>query len=152
MRAGTSPQPVSPRGTTALTPWRATGAPDVSDAEGLKRVYGIDLGTTYSAIAYVDEHGKAVIVPNPESERITPSVVLFDGDTTTSSWATPPRSRPRWSPSGRLADQAAHGRPEFRLPVRGSGLQPGGHLVVHPPQARGRCPDRHRRRADHRRR
>jgi molecular chaperone DnaK len=52
----------------------------VSDGEGLKRVYGIDLGTTYSAIAYVDEHGKAVIVPNQESERITPSVVLFDGD------------------------------------------------------------------------
>ncbi len=48
--------------------------------EGLKNVYGIDLGTTYSAIAYVDEHGKPVIVPNQESERITPSVVLFDGD------------------------------------------------------------------------
>ncbi len=47
---------------------------------GLKRVYGIDLGTTYSAIAYVDEHGKPVVVPNGESERITPSVVLFDGD------------------------------------------------------------------------
>ncbi len=47
-------------------------------AEGLKRVYGIDLGTTYSAIAYVDEHGKPVVVPNQESERITPSVVLFE--------------------------------------------------------------------------
>src|SRR5438270_4933539 len=62
--------------TTPLSP--ATGASHVS--EGLKRVYGIDLGTTYSAIAYVDEHGKPVIVPNQESERITPSVVLFDGD------------------------------------------------------------------------
>jgi molecular chaperone DnaK len=61
-----------------LTIDRATGAPAV--AEGFKRVYGIDLGTTYSAIAYVDEHGKPVIVPNQESERITPSVVLFDGD------------------------------------------------------------------------
>lgn len=49
-------------------------------SDSLKRVYGIDLGTTYSAIAYVDEHGKPVIVPNQESERITPSVVLFDGD------------------------------------------------------------------------
>ncbi len=49
-------------------------------SDGLKRVYGIDLGTTYSAIAYVDEHGKPVVVPNGESERITPSVVLFDGD------------------------------------------------------------------------
>src|SRR5258705_6479770 len=56
----------------------AAGGPDVSD--GLKRVFGIDLGTTYSAIAYVDEHGKPVIIPNQESERITPSVVLFDGD------------------------------------------------------------------------
>jgi len=49
-------------------------------SDGLKRVYGIDLGTTYSAIAYVDEHGKPVIVPNQESERITPSVVLFDSE------------------------------------------------------------------------
>ena len=49
-------------------------------SDGFKRVYGIDLGTTYSAIAYVDEHGKPVIVPNQESERITPSVVLFDGE------------------------------------------------------------------------
>jgi len=49
-------------------------------SDGLKRVYGIDLGTTYSAIAYVDEHGKPVVVPNAENERITPSVVLFDGD------------------------------------------------------------------------
>ncbi len=54
------------------------GGSHVSD--GLKRVFGIDLGTTYSAIAYVDEHGKPAIVPNAESERITPSVVLFDGD------------------------------------------------------------------------
>src|SRR4051794_22631109 len=58
----------------------SNGSPQVSDGEGLKRVYGIDLGTTYSAIAYVDEHGKPVIVPNQESERITPSVVLFDGE------------------------------------------------------------------------
>ncbi len=49
-------------------------------SDGLKRVFGIDLGTTYSAIAYVDEHGKPVIVPNQENERITPSVVLFDGE------------------------------------------------------------------------
>ncbi len=49
-------------------------------SSSLKRVFGIDLGTTYSAIAYVDEHGKPVIVPNQESERITPSVVLFDVD------------------------------------------------------------------------
>src|SRR5438105_3390216 len=44
------------------------------------RVVGIDLGTTYSAIAAVNQHGKAEIIPNREGERITPSVVLFDGD------------------------------------------------------------------------
>ena len=46
----------------------------------MSRVVGIDLGTTYSAIAYVNEHGKAEIIPNRDGERITPSVVLFDGE------------------------------------------------------------------------
>ncbi len=48
--------------------------------ERLKRIFGIDLGTTYSSIAYVDEFGKAVILPNAENQRVTPSVVFFDGD------------------------------------------------------------------------
>ena len=52
----------------------------MSESASLKRVYGIDLGTTYSAIAYVDEHGKPVVVPNQESERITPERRFFDGD------------------------------------------------------------------------
>jgi molecular chaperone DnaK (HSP70) len=43
-----------------------------------KRVYGIDLGTTYSCIAYVDEHGKPLVVPNAENELTTPSVVWFE--------------------------------------------------------------------------
>ena len=40
---------------------------------------GIDLGTTFSAIAHIDAYGKPQIIPNAESERITPSVILFDG-------------------------------------------------------------------------
>ncbi len=43
-------------------------------------IFGIDLGTTYSCIAYVDEHGKAVILPNKEHSLTTPSVVLFEGE------------------------------------------------------------------------
>jgi molecular chaperone DnaK len=35
---------------------------------------GIDLGTTFSAIATI-EGGKAKIIPNAEGQRITPSVV-----------------------------------------------------------------------------
>ena len=43
-----------------------------------ERIYGIDLGTTYSCIAYVDEHGKPVVVPNSEGQPTTPSVVYFE--------------------------------------------------------------------------
>ncbi len=44
------------------------------------KLIGIDLGTTNSAIAVVNEFGKAEIIPNKEGERITPSVVMFDDD------------------------------------------------------------------------
>jgi molecular chaperone DnaK len=43
-------------------------------------IVGIDLGTTFSAIAVVNKHGKPEIISNREGERITPSVVLFDSD------------------------------------------------------------------------
>ena len=45
-----------------------------------KYVFGIDLGTTYSCIARVDETARAELIKNFEGEYITPSVVLFDGD------------------------------------------------------------------------
>jgi molecular chaperone DnaK len=44
------------------------------------RVVGIDLGTTFSAIAVVNEHGKPEIIPNHDGEAITPSVVMFRGN------------------------------------------------------------------------
>ncbi|MBE5856252.1 MAG: Hsp70 family protein [Lachnospiraceae bacterium] len=37
-------------------------------------VLGIDLGTTYSAAAYIDDDGNPQIIVNSEGERITPSV------------------------------------------------------------------------------
>ncbi len=48
-------------------------------SDPINKIFGIDLGTTYSSIAYVDEYGKPVIIPNAENQRITPSVVFFDG-------------------------------------------------------------------------
>ena len=45
-----------------------------------EKVYGIDLGTTYSCIAHVDEHGKAVVLPNTEGDLTTPSVVYFEDE------------------------------------------------------------------------
>ncbi len=44
-----------------------------------RKAVGIDLGTTFSAVAHIDAYGKPQIIPNSENERITPSVVLFDG-------------------------------------------------------------------------
>ncbi len=43
-------------------------------------IVGIDLGTTFSAIAYVNEHGKPEVIENREGGRMTPSVILFDGE------------------------------------------------------------------------
>jgi len=44
------------------------------------RAVGIDLGTTFSAIAHVNKHGVPEILHNAEGDRITPSVILFDED------------------------------------------------------------------------
>jgi molecular chaperone DnaK len=46
----------------------------------MPRVIGIDLGTTYCAVAAVNPAGRAEILPNREGDNITPSVVMFDGD------------------------------------------------------------------------
>src|SRR5213079_566251 len=46
-----------------------------------RKVVGIDLGTTFCAMAHIDPYGKPQIIPNTESERLTPSVILFDGST-----------------------------------------------------------------------
>ena len=45
-------------------------------------IVGIDLGTTFSAIAKLDETGRPEIVDNLEGKNITPSVVEFTSATT----------------------------------------------------------------------
>lgn len=44
----------------------------------MERFIGIDLGTTYSSVATIDEYGKPVIVRNRNGESLTPSVIYFD--------------------------------------------------------------------------
>lgn len=41
---------------------------------------GIDLGTTNTALAYIDATGRPATVANAEGDKLTPSVVMFEGD------------------------------------------------------------------------
>ncbi len=43
-------------------------------------IYGIDLGTTYSVVAYIDETGRAAVTRNNAGSDTTPSVVYFESD------------------------------------------------------------------------
>lgn len=53
------------------------------------RVVGIDLGTTYSAVAVLGDDGLPEILKNADGEPTTPSVVLF-------------KTLVRWPRSGQL--------------------------------------------------
>jgi molecular chaperone DnaK len=59
-----------------------TGPPQVDTVQRSPQylAVGIDLGTTYSAIAYLDPTGRPQTVPNLEGDKLTPSVVFFDED------------------------------------------------------------------------
>ena len=41
-------------------------------------IYGIDLGTTYSVVGYIDETGRAAVTRSSEGQDTTPSVVYFE--------------------------------------------------------------------------
>jgi len=49
-----------------------------------KAIVGIDLGTTNSAIAYIDDYGSPTIIPNDSGDLITPSAIYFQPDGETS--------------------------------------------------------------------
>jgi molecular chaperone DnaK len=45
-------------------------------------IIGIDLGTTFSAVAYINKHGQPEIIQNIEGDRTTPSAIFFEDDGT----------------------------------------------------------------------
>jgi len=75
-------QPVAPAAPrTAAVPKAVTqrGKPAPAAEEPDSGIaLGVDLGTTYSVVAYLDAHGRPVSIPNATGEIITPSVVLFE--------------------------------------------------------------------------
>jgi molecular chaperone DnaK len=44
----------------------------------MNNIVGIDLGTTFSALAILNAIGKPEIIPNADGERLTPSAIFFD--------------------------------------------------------------------------
>lgn len=46
-----------------------------------KKLVGIDLGTTFCAIATLDERGQPTTLPNRDGEMLTPSAIYLDGTT-----------------------------------------------------------------------
>ena len=44
-------------------------------------IFGIDLGTTYSVVGYIDETGRAAVTRNGQGTDTTPSVVYFENET-----------------------------------------------------------------------
>lgn len=65
-------------------------------------VVGIDLGTTFSAVAYVDDRGDPRVIPNAEGQMTMPSVVLIDtgrvvvGSVAMNQWVTRWEHVVRW--------------------------------------------------------
>jgi len=82
-------------------------------------VIGIDLGTTFSAVAYINNYGKAEVIPNREGDRTTPSVVFFEengtpvvGETARNQAIINPLSTVR-------AIKREMGNPSYRLNING---------------------------------
>ena len=49
-------------------------------SEPQRGIFGIDLGTTYSVVGYIDETGRPTVTRNGDGEDTTPSVVFFETD------------------------------------------------------------------------
>ena len=47
-------------------------------SEPQQGIFGIDLGTTYSVVGFIDEAGRAAVTRNSEGDDTTPSVVYFE--------------------------------------------------------------------------
>src|SRR3954470_566702 len=86
-------------------------------------VVGIDLGTTYSALAALDDRGRPVTVPNRDGDMLTPSAVLIaDGEAVVGQ----PALDVALEQPDRVATLVKRqmGQPEYGRPVAGRRFRP----------------------------
>ena len=50
-------------------------------SEAQQGIFGIDLGTTYSVVGYIDDTGRGAVTRNGHGYDTTPSVVYFESET-----------------------------------------------------------------------
>ena len=87
------------------------------------KAVGIDLGTTNSTVAWIDDLGRSLMVPNREGDLLTPSVVLFRDDGVVVG-------RDAQLAAGSVPDRVAEcvkrdmGAAVYRRPIRGEYLPP----------------------------
>jgi molecular chaperone DnaK (HSP70) len=98
------------------------------------KVIGIDLGTTFCAVATLDEHGQPVTLPNRDGEILTPSAVLILDDQT--AIVGQPALDVALEQPQNVATliKRQMGRPAIRPPDQQPHLPPRGAIGHHPAQ------------------
>nr|MBC8871872.1 Hsp70 family protein [Planctomycetota bacterium] len=92
-------------------------------SESSRQAVGIDLGTTFSAVAYLDRSGVPQTILNMEGDLSTPSVVYFDeseavvGKEAVKAAAYEPDSVAQFA-------KRDMGKPAYHKPIRGVQLPP----------------------------
>lgn len=120
------PIPVATAATESTGPATSSASKDEPAKAGSERrepVIGIDLGTTYSVVAFLDHQGRPTSVVNSSGDILTPSVVLFDPDGTVVGKQAVLGAA---MDPGRVAECAKRdmGSKHFRKPINGEMLPP----------------------------
>jgi len=90
----------------------------------MKKVFGIDLGTTYSCIAYMDASEKPVVLKNAEGELTTPSVVHFESATQVIVGSAAKESSKMYPDQVVSCIKRSIGQPGFSLNLNGINRKP----------------------------
>ena len=88
------------------------------------KVFGIDLGTTCSCIAYIDADGKPVVLKNSEGELKTPSAVYFESPTSVTVGQMAKDIADLYPDQVVTSINRNIGRPGFSLNINGVDMKP----------------------------